>query len=171
MLDSGTHLRMEFEPWQKLSSHKAVNEFVEHMKSLLEEACVTSAKAKDKISRYYDWRWTIAPTLELGSQVYLDAVRDLQTFLSSFSFYLFDLYFFTHASILSYHFYYYASFLFYFSYCTYRRGVILLFSDFPLEFIPYFHSTFLTPYYCPLFSFGISLVVVMLMSASHCMHA
>ena len=69
---------MGFEPGQRPSKLKAVNEFADHMKSTLNEARVALAKSKDDMARYYNqWR-TLAPTFIAGEKVYLD-VLDIST--------------------------------------------------------------------------------------------
>ena len=60
LLDTGQHPRMGFEPRQPPSRVEAVNEFMDRMKMMLEEAKAALAKAKDEMARYYNQRCTPA---------------------------------------------------------------------------------------------------------------
>ena len=64
---------MGFEPDQPPSRVESVNEFMEQMKSTLEEAKAALAKSKDDMTRYYNQRRTAAPEYRPGDRVYLDA--------------------------------------------------------------------------------------------------
>ena len=55
-----------------------MNEFTDHMKSTLDEACAALAKSKDDMARYYNQRQTPAPTFVASKKVYLDA-SDIST--------------------------------------------------------------------------------------------
>src|SRR6266568_8831209 len=69
---------MGFEPHQPQSKVEAVNEFMDRMKSALEEAKSALSKAKDDMARYYNRRRIPAPMFAPGDDVYLDA-SDIQT--------------------------------------------------------------------------------------------
>ena len=51
---------------------KAISEFAECMKSILDEACAALAKSKDDMARYYNQQRTLAPTFMAGKKVYLN---------------------------------------------------------------------------------------------------
>ncbi|KAG5729759.1 hypothetical protein E4T56_gene913 [Termitomyces sp. T112] len=72
-LDMGWHLHMGFEPQAQPSENKAVNEFVDWMKRLQEEAQAVLAKEKDDMAQYYDCRRTLECKYQPGDQVYLNA--------------------------------------------------------------------------------------------------
>ena len=55
-----------------------MNEFADHMKSTLDEACAALVKLKDDMARYYNQQQTPAPTFVAGEKVYLDA-SDIST--------------------------------------------------------------------------------------------
>ena len=63
------------QPWCKV---EAVNEFIDQMKSALEEANSALSKAKDDMAWYYNRRRTPALMFTPGDKVYLDA-SDIQT--------------------------------------------------------------------------------------------
>ncbi len=75
LLDSGQHPRMGFEP-QPPARMESANEFTNRMKSALEEAQAALVKAKDDMTRYYNWRWLPTPVYQPGDLVYLDASSD-----------------------------------------------------------------------------------------------
>ena len=77
LLDTGQTLRMGFEP-HALSRVEAVNGFVEHMKSAMEEACSAIRKFKDDMAQYYNRRQTPALEFRPGDKVFLDA-SDIRT--------------------------------------------------------------------------------------------
>jgi transposase InsO family protein len=77
-IDTGRHPRMGFEPRAVESKVEAVNEFVDRMKSTLEEAKAALSKSKDDMARYYNQRRTPTPTFAIGDKVYLDA-SDIKT--------------------------------------------------------------------------------------------
>ena len=56
MLDTGRNPRMGFEPNVEPSWNETTNEFVERMKSTLEEAKSALRKSKDDMARYYNHR-------------------------------------------------------------------------------------------------------------------
>ncbi|KAG6898887.1 hypothetical protein C0993_003132, partial [Termitomyces sp. T159_Od127] len=64
---------MGFEPWAWPLENKAVNEFVDWMKVVQEEAKAALAKAKDNMAQYYDCGRTLVPKYQPRDQVYLDA--------------------------------------------------------------------------------------------------
>jgi hypothetical protein len=78
LLDTGRNPRMGFEPHQPASHVEGVNDFVDRMKSTLEEAKSALAKAKDDMAMYYNRHWTPAPEYKAGDKVYLDA-SDIKT--------------------------------------------------------------------------------------------
>ena len=69
---------MDFEPEQSRSHLETVNEFMEWMKTTLEEAKAALTKSKDDMAKYYDRKRTPAPEYQPGDRVYLDA-SDIQT--------------------------------------------------------------------------------------------
>ena len=69
---------MGFKPGQQPLKLEAVNEFVDHMKSTLDEACAALAKLKDDMARYYNQQRTPAPTFIASEKVYLNA-SDIST--------------------------------------------------------------------------------------------
>jgi hypothetical protein len=77
-VDTGRNPRMGFEPDQRPSKLEAVNEFVDRMKSTLDEARAALAKSKDDMARYYNQRRTPAPKFVVGEKVFLDA-SDIHT--------------------------------------------------------------------------------------------
>ena len=77
LLDTGRHPRMGFEV-RTPSNVESVNEFVDHMKSTMEEAHSAIAKAKDDMARYYNRRCTPAPEFQPGDKVFLDS-SDIRT--------------------------------------------------------------------------------------------
>jgi len=76
-LDSGHHPQMGFEP-QQTSQLESVNEFMDRMKLVLEEAKAAPTKTKDDMARYYNQKLLLAPTYKPGDLVYLDA-SDIST--------------------------------------------------------------------------------------------
>ena len=78
LLESGHLPRMGFEPDQCPSQVESVNEFMEQMRSTLEEAKLALAKSKDDMARYYNQRCVPAPEYQPGDKVYLDA-SDMST--------------------------------------------------------------------------------------------
>ena len=73
LLETGHLPWMGFEPDQHPSQVELVNEFMEQMKSTLEEAKAALAKSKDDMAWYYNQRCTAAPEYRPGDRVYLDA--------------------------------------------------------------------------------------------------
>jgi hypothetical protein len=73
MLDTGRNPRMGFEPDLEPSRKEEANEFVERMKSTLEEAKSALRKSKAEMAQYYNRRRNPAPTFRHGDRVYLDA--------------------------------------------------------------------------------------------------
>jgi hypothetical protein len=73
LLDTGRHPRMGFEPKEEPSRKETANEFVDRMKSTLEEAKSALRKSKDDMARYYNQRRTPAPTFKPGDKVFLDS--------------------------------------------------------------------------------------------------
>ena len=69
---------MGFEPNVEPSEVETANEFVERMKSTLEEAKSAIRKSKDDMTRYYDRRREPAPVFRPGDLVFLDS-SDIQT--------------------------------------------------------------------------------------------
>jgi len=65
---------MDFEPSQVPSRLETVNEFMERMKSVTEEAKSAIRKAQENMTRYYNRKRTSAPVYKLGDRVYLDAL-------------------------------------------------------------------------------------------------
>jgi len=72
LLDTGRLPRIGFEPQQNPSSLETVNEFMERMKTVIEEAKSTIHKAQDDIKRYYNQRRTLVPVFKPGDKVFLD---------------------------------------------------------------------------------------------------
>jgi hypothetical protein len=66
---------MGFKTNQPPSKVKVVNEFADHMKSTLEEACTALTKSKDNMARYYNQQWTPAPKFDMGDKVFLDVTN------------------------------------------------------------------------------------------------
>jgi len=69
---------MGFKPRQNPSSLETVNEFMERMKTAIEEAKSAIRKAQNDMKKYYDRRRTLAPVFKPGDKVFLDAL-DIQT--------------------------------------------------------------------------------------------
>jgi len=65
---------MGFEPSQVPSRLETVNELMERMKSVTEEAKSATRKAQENMTRYYNRKRTSAPVYKLGDRVYLDAL-------------------------------------------------------------------------------------------------
>jgi hypothetical protein len=78
VLDTGRNPWMGFEPDLEPSRVESVNEFVDRMKSTLEEAKAALRKAKDDMARYYNRRREPAPTFKPGDKVFLDG-SDIST--------------------------------------------------------------------------------------------
>jgi hypothetical protein len=57
---------------------EAVNEFMEHIKFAMEEACSAIKKSKDDMAHYYNHHWTPALEFKPGDKVFLEA-SDIQT--------------------------------------------------------------------------------------------
>ena len=64
---------MGFELDQCPSRVESVIEFMERIKSMLEEAKSALAKSKDDMARYYNQRRVPAPEYQPGDKVFLDA--------------------------------------------------------------------------------------------------
>ena len=73
LLESGRLPRMGFELDQRPSWVESVIEFMERMKSMLEEAKSALAKSKDDMARYYNQRRVPAPEYQPRDKVFLDA--------------------------------------------------------------------------------------------------
>jgi len=78
LLDTGRLPRMGFEPRQNPSSLETVNEFMERMRTAIEEAKSAIRKAQDDMKKYYDRRRTPAPVFNSGDKVFLDT-SDIRT--------------------------------------------------------------------------------------------
>jgi len=78
LLNTGYIPRMGFEPQQNHSNLEMVNEFMERMRTAIEEAKSAICKAQDDIKRYYDRRRTLAPVFKPGDKVFLDT-SDIHT--------------------------------------------------------------------------------------------
>jgi hypothetical protein len=78
VLDTGWHPHMGFEPNAEPSPKETANEFVDQMKSTLDEARAALQKSKDDMARYYNWHQEPTPIFELGKKVYLDS-SDINT--------------------------------------------------------------------------------------------
>jgi len=73
LLDTGRLPHMGFEPGRNPSGLETVNEFMERMRTAIEEAKSAIRKAQDDMKRYYDRRRTPAPVFNPGDKVFLDA--------------------------------------------------------------------------------------------------
>ena len=62
---------MDFEPEQSRSHLETVNEFMEWMKTTLEEAKAVLIKSKDDMAKDYNRKRTPAPEYQPGDRVYL----------------------------------------------------------------------------------------------------
>ena len=82
LLDTGQLPHMGFEPRQNPSGLETVNEFMERMRTAIEEAKSAIRKAQDNMKKYYDRRRTPAPVFKPGDKVFLDA-SDIQTMCPS----------------------------------------------------------------------------------------
>jgi len=69
---------MDFEPQQNPSSLETINEFMERMRTVIEEVKSAIHKAQNDMKRYYDQQKTPAPVFNPGDKVFLD-VSDIQT--------------------------------------------------------------------------------------------
>jgi len=69
---------MGFEPRQNPSGLETVNEFMERMRTAIEEAKSAIRKAQDDMKRYYDRRRTPALVFNPGDKVFLNA-SDIRT--------------------------------------------------------------------------------------------
>lgn len=78
LLDNGHLPQMGFEPGQRQSRVESVNEFMDWMKSTLEEVKAALAKSKDDMTQYYNQGRTAVPEYKPGDKVYLDAT-DINT--------------------------------------------------------------------------------------------
>jgi len=78
LLDTGRLPRMGFKSRQNPSGLETVNEFMERMRTAIEEAKSAIRKAQDDMKRYYDRHRTPAPVFNPGDKVFLDAL-DIQT--------------------------------------------------------------------------------------------
>ena len=54
LLDTGQLPHMGFKPWQNPSGLETVNEFIERMRTAIDEAKSVIHKTQDDIKRYYD---------------------------------------------------------------------------------------------------------------------
>jgi hypothetical protein len=78
VLNTGRNPRMGFEPNIEPSRNEAANEFVNPMKSTVEEAKSALRKSKDNMAHYYNRRRDPTPIYEPGDRVYLDST-DIST--------------------------------------------------------------------------------------------
>jgi len=78
LLDTRQLPHMGFEPQQNPSGLEIVNEFMERMKTAIEEAKAAIRKAQDDMKKYYDRQRTPAPVFKPGDKVFLDA-SDIRT--------------------------------------------------------------------------------------------
>ena len=69
---------MGFEPHKRPLKLKAVNDFANRMKSILDEVQVALAKSKDDMACYYNQRQTPALKFTVGKKVFLEA-SDIST--------------------------------------------------------------------------------------------
>jgi len=69
---------MGFKPQQNPSGLETVNKFIERMRTAIDEAKSAICKAQDDIKKYYNQCRTLAPVLNPGDKVFLDA-SDIQT--------------------------------------------------------------------------------------------
>jgi len=60
---------MGFKPRQNPTGLETVNEFMERIRTAIEEAKSTIRKAQDNMKRYYDYRRTSAPVFNPGDKV------------------------------------------------------------------------------------------------------
>ncbi len=74
LLDTGCHPCLGFEPHQLPSRMESANEFVDWMKSTVDEAQSTLVKAQDDMKRYYDQCQTPAPEYQPSDKVWLDSL-------------------------------------------------------------------------------------------------
>ena len=73
LLDTRQIPHMGFELRQNLSSLETVNKFTKRIESATKEAKSVICKAQENMTRYYNWRRSLAPIFKPGDQVYLDA--------------------------------------------------------------------------------------------------
>jgi len=73
LLSTGWLPHMGFKPQQNPSGLEMVNEFMERMRTAIEEAKFVICKAQDDMKRYYDRRRTPALVFNPGDKVFLDA--------------------------------------------------------------------------------------------------
>jgi len=73
LLDTRRLPHMGFEPRQNSSGLETVNEFMERMRTAIEEVKSMIHKAQDDMKRYYNQRRTPAPVFRPGDKVFLDA--------------------------------------------------------------------------------------------------
>jgi len=78
LLDTGQLPHMGFEPQQNPSGLEIVNEFMERMKTAIEEAKSAIRKVQDDMKKYYDRQRTPAPVFKPGDKVFLNAL-DIRT--------------------------------------------------------------------------------------------
>ena len=72
LLDTRQIPHMGFEPRQNLSSLETVNKFTKRIESATKEAKSVICKVQEDMTRYYNWRRSLAPIFKPGDQVYLD---------------------------------------------------------------------------------------------------
>jgi hypothetical protein len=72
MLDTGRNPHMGFEPHQPPSNLELVNEFMDHMALVMEEAKAALTKAKDEHTMFYNHRHEPALVFAPGDRVWLD---------------------------------------------------------------------------------------------------
>jgi len=72
LLDTRKLSHIGFEPQQNLSSLETVNEFMERIKTVIEEAKSAIRKAQDNMKRYYNQQRTLVPVFKPGDKVFLD---------------------------------------------------------------------------------------------------
>jgi len=73
---------MGFELRQNPSSLETVNEFTKRMESATKEAKSMICKVQEDMTRYYNWRRSLAPVFKPGDWVYLDTL-DIKTICPS----------------------------------------------------------------------------------------
>jgi len=78
LLDTGQLPHIGFEPRQNPSGLETVNEFIERMRTAIEEAKFAIYKAQDNMKKYYNQQRTLAPVFKPSDKVFLDA-SDIRT--------------------------------------------------------------------------------------------
>jgi hypothetical protein len=78
LFNTGCHLQMGFEPNEAPSHMETVNKFWDRMASILEEAKLALAKAKNDMAQYYNRHHSLAPVYKVGDIMYLDS-QDIHT--------------------------------------------------------------------------------------------